>query len=57
MRIVAALVLALVGLGVFPFYARTLSTGDLILAAISVALFFFAYRVATHKKKNADSTI
>lgn len=51
MRIVGALVLALLALGIFPFDMRILATAPgLMFAAVSAALMFFAYRVVTHKK-------
>jgi hypothetical protein len=51
MRIVGALFLALLAIGFFPFNLRILTTAPgLMLAAMSAALVFFAYRVLTHKK-------
>lgn len=51
MRIVGALVLALLAIGIFPFNIRILATAPgLMFAVMSAALVFFAYRVVTHKK-------
>lgn len=56
MRFFGALLLVILGIGFFPFNARVLATWPgLFLAALSVALIFFAYRLATSSKKNPVS--
>lgn len=56
MRFVGALLLVILGIGFFPFNARVLTTWPgLFLAALSVALVFFAYRLATSSKKTPVS--
>jgi hypothetical protein len=52
MKYVAAAVLFILGVGIFPYKLRVLFTsGGLVLFALSAALLFFAYRIATHKSK------
>lgn len=52
MRFIGALLLVILGIGFFPFNARVLTTWPgLFLAALSLALIFFAYRLATASKK------
>ncbi len=56
MRFIGALLLAVLGIGIFPISTRTLFTPTgIAFAALSLALIFFAYRLATHKKKSAPS--
>lgn len=50
MKILVAIVLALLGLAILPLNPRVLfSAPGLLLAAISLTLWFLAYRVVTHK--------
>ena len=54
MKILAALVLVFLGVITFPFDPRILfSAPGLFLATIGLAFWFFAYRVATHKRKDS----
>lgn len=56
MRFVGSVLLALLGVGIFPFNTRVLSTAPgLVLALVSAALLFFAYRAATHGRKRAQA--
>jgi hypothetical protein len=53
MKYIAALLLALVGIGIFPVYQRSLFTPvGLLFAAMSVALFVIAYRLVRPRSKD-----
>ena len=52
MKKIAAFIIALLGMAIFPFNSRILLTDvGLLFAGMSAALMFLAYRLATHSKK------